>query len=225
MKHEEAKSREMADAYVCGRLTPAESDAFEAHYFECGECWEDVEALQALRDGVKDAARRGVFAAAAPAEYWKWAFAAAAMLLVGLATWTFGLEIPRLRQEVARALQVAPPPPVRVEVPVVMAQANLPLVMLEASRADEATAVKVPAAARQLAFWLDAPAGGRGSFRFVLLDAQGTTVETLEGLTANSHGALTAAVSSDRVPIGRYTARLFGANGALTAEYKFTISR
>ena len=189
--------------------------------------WEDVETLRALRDGVKDAGRRGRLAAAPSAEYWKWAFAAAAVALVGLATWTMGVEIPRLRQEVARASHVVPSPPQRVEatVPVLMAQANLPLVMLEASRADEATAVQLPAAAKQLVFWLEAPAGGRGSFRFVLFNAQGTTVETLEGLTANSHGALTAAVPSDTVPVGRYTARLFGANGALAAEYKFTIIR
>lgn len=227
MLHEEAKSREMADAYVRGRLTVAESNAFEAHFFECGECWNDVETLNALRDGVRDAVRRGAFDTAEPAAFWKWAFAAAAILLAGLATWTFGMEIPRLRQEVARALHAVPAPrePVEAPVPVAMAQANLPLVMLEASRAGEATAVRVPAAAGQVAFWLDAPAAGPGSFRFVIANAQGATVETLEGLTANGHGALTAALPSARLPVGRYTARLFGANGALAAEYKFSISR
>ena len=44
-------------------------------------------------------------------------------------------------------------------------------------------------------------------------------------LVRGRHGALTAAVPAEKLPPGKYTARLFGANGALAGEYKFEIRR
>jgi hypothetical protein len=42
--------REVADAYVAGTLPDAEQDAFEQHFFTCGACLAQVQALQELRD-------------------------------------------------------------------------------------------------------------------------------------------------------------------------------
>lgn len=221
MTHEEAQSRELAEAYVNGRLTAAESDAFEEHFFGCSECWDDVETQRKLRAGV----REWTPAVASSGRYWQWAFAAAACALVGFVSWAMLFEIPRLKLEVARALHVTPPPAEKVEVPVVMAQANLPVLMLEASRADTATAFGLPAGAAQFAIWLEAPAGGGRPFRLEITGAGGAGVATLAGLTPNAQGALTGSLPAAQVPPGRYTARLFGANGALAGEYKFEIKR
>ena len=50
-------------------------------------------------------------------------------------------------------------------------------------------------------------------------------VAAMEGLTPNAQGALTGSLPSAKVPPGQYTARLFGASGALAGEYKFEIKR
>ena len=221
MTHEEAQTREMAEAYVNGRMGAAESDAFEEHFFACAECWDDVETQRKLRAGV----REWTPAAAPSGTRWQWAFAVAACALIGFVSWAMLFEIPRLRLEVERALRVAPATVERVEVPVVMAQANLPVLMLEASRADTATAFALPAGVAQFALWLDAPVGGGGPFRLEITGAGGVVVATLAGLTPNAQGALTGALPSAQVASGQYTARLLGANGVLAGEYRFVVRR
>ena len=222
MTHEEAQTRDMAEAYVNGRLTAAESDAFEEHFFGCAECWDDVEAQRKLRAGVRE--WKPPVQAASSAR-WQWAFAVAACALAGFVSWAMLFEIPRLKLEVTRALHVVPPPAEKVEVPVVMAQANLPVLMLEASRADTATSIAMPAGTAQFALWLDAPAGGGKPFRLEITGAGGTAVATLAGLTPNAQGALTGSLPAAQVPPGSYTARLFGANGVLAGEYRFAVKR
>ncbi len=226
LTHEEAKSRELAEAYVAGRLEAAAAAAFEEHFFACADCWEEVQELEQFRAGVRDAVKAGRLEEAlapGPAPYLTWMFAAAAAALLAFASWTALVQVPRLERELAEARSAPPPKPERVEVPVVVAQANLPVVMLEASRAGEPASVKVPEGAREVALWMDGVAGP-GSFRFVLADARGGEVAVLAGLTVNTHGALTATVPAEKLPRGVYTARLFGSNGKLAAEYKFEIN-
>lgn len=212
MTHEAAKAQEYAELYVNGRLGGPESEAFEEHFFACAECWDDVELQRKMRAGV----RAAPVLVEQPA-YWKWAFAAAACALVGFVSWALLVQIPRLERDLAAARNT---PPVRVEVPAVLvAQANLPVLMLEASRADGANVLKVPAGAKEVAVWLDAPPAAAKPFR---LEMAG---QTLGGLEPNAHGALTAAVPAEKLPPGAYTARLFGANGALAGEYKFEVRR
>ena len=202
----------MADAYVDARLPEADAAAFEAHLFACRECWAEVQALERLRAGVRDAAATGRIETHRGPAVWTWAFAAAAVVLAGFASWTVLVQVPRLERDLAAAWEAAAAAPKRVEVPVVVAQANLPVVMLEASRAGEPAGVKLPEGARQVAFWMDG-AAGVGPFRLLIADARGGEVLTLEGLKANGHGALTAAVPADRLPPGLYTARVIGNAG------------
>lgn len=213
--HTDAKTRELAEAYVGGRLAPAESDSFEEHFFACAECWDDVQTLQQFRDGVRHVAAHGRMETNSP---WKWAFAAAAVALIAFASWTMLVQIPKLEAQLAAVRDVP--------APVILAQAqpNLPLLMLEASRADTATALTVPSGAPRFAIWLDVPPSAPGPFRLDILNA-GNRIESLAALEPNPHGALTAAVPSEKLPPGKYTARLFGANGALAGEYKFEIRR
>ena len=60
MTHEEIHTKEIAEAYVRGRLSDEERTAFEAHYFGCDECFEQVQALEKFVAGMKDAAESGV---------------------------------------------------------------------------------------------------------------------------------------------------------------------
>ena len=64
MTHDEAVRTMAAERYQLGEMNELERDAFEAHYFECQECAEEVRVGALLNDG----ARAGwVAAAAAPA--------------------------------------------------------------------------------------------------------------------------------------------------------------
>lgn len=208
LTHEDAQARELADAYVAGRLDAAASAAFEDHYFECAACWEEIEDLRRLRAGIRDARLRE----SPPASPWRWAFAAAAAALIALASWTFGIRIPQLESDLAAARRVPPP--------VLLAQANLPVLQLEASRAGEAPVVTLPDSG-QVALWLDAPPPGAGPFVLEVTGPQEKLVETFTGLTPNALDALTAALPAGKLPPGTYIARLKRADGTLAAEYRF----
>jgi hypothetical protein len=48
LDHLKATKRNIADRYVLGELSQAQREEFEAHYFECVECAEDVRAFLAI---------------------------------------------------------------------------------------------------------------------------------------------------------------------------------
>lgn len=51
MTHDEAVSTMAAERYHLGEMGDAERDAFEAHYFDCQECAEEVRTGALLQDG------------------------------------------------------------------------------------------------------------------------------------------------------------------------------
>ena len=48
----EVEQRDLAEAYLLGRLDAAERDAFEQHYFECARCYSNLEALRSVREAL-----------------------------------------------------------------------------------------------------------------------------------------------------------------------------
>jgi hypothetical protein len=52
MTHTEAVDTYAAERYLLGEMTEAERQAFEAHYFECPTCADDLRAGSLMRDGV-----------------------------------------------------------------------------------------------------------------------------------------------------------------------------
>jgi hypothetical protein len=52
MTHTEAVESYASERYLLGEMTEAERQAFEAHYFDCAECADDVRAASRMRDGV-----------------------------------------------------------------------------------------------------------------------------------------------------------------------------
>jgi len=72
----------VAARYLAGRLTEAEAEAFEAHYFGCGRCWGEVRTAQEVRAAL----RPGKEARSAFRRTWM-PLAAAAALVAALGTW------------------------------------------------------------------------------------------------------------------------------------------
>ena len=63
--HDEVEAQDLVGAYLAGRLTEAERDAFEAHYFSCAECLEQLEAAEDFEAGMRDVAAEDLRQAAA----------------------------------------------------------------------------------------------------------------------------------------------------------------
>ncbi|MGA2134298.1 MAG: zf-HC2 domain-containing protein [Bryobacteraceae bacterium] len=58
MEHEEAIQSQAAERYVAHKLPPTERDAFEAHFFDCPECAEEVRWEQIFAANGRAAVRR-----------------------------------------------------------------------------------------------------------------------------------------------------------------------
>ncbi len=53
MTHVEAVHTHATERYLLDEMTELEREAFEAHFFECPECADDVKAAETMREGVK----------------------------------------------------------------------------------------------------------------------------------------------------------------------------
>jgi hypothetical protein len=112
MNHEEAIRTQAAERYLLGEMNEAERDAWEAHFFSCAVCAEELKAgagfVNAVQDFFASAPARAQTPERKPALPWlSWreflrpvpAFACAMLLLVGgSATYQNIVTIPRLRQ-------------------------------------------------------------------------------------------------------------------------------
>ncbi len=65
MDHTYAEEHDLADAYLAGRLSEEDRDAFEAHYFDCAACLERLETVEGFREGMRQVAAEDVAQAAA----------------------------------------------------------------------------------------------------------------------------------------------------------------
>jgi hypothetical protein len=112
MDHSTAARSAAAERYVLGELSAEDGARFEAHYFDCPECAEDVRALVAFVDGarslVAEPARAGLMTRGARvAERWSrpallLPMAATLAVALGVAVYQSAVTVPRLRGELAR---------------------------------------------------------------------------------------------------------------------------
>ena len=85
----QAAREDVLERYVAGSLSDEDRDAFEAHYFTCDRCFDDLQTLQAIRDELPRLSPD----LAGPSRRWlpAWAPAAAVaatiVLAVGLTMW------------------------------------------------------------------------------------------------------------------------------------------
>jgi hypothetical protein len=163
MTHHEIAEWELVESYSQGKLSDADSQAFEEHFFTCDECFAEVQAAGNFIAGVRQAAATGRLSEAPrsrPAFAFAWA--AAAVLMV-TTVWAGFFQLPKGRRELERQraayeaergwnreienqLAMVHPP---------SAEGNLPLAMLEASRGGQTNEMTVPPGASQLIFWIE----------------------------------------------------------------------
>jgi len=105
MSNGQCGQRGTAERYLLGELSDTERQAFEAHYFECPWCGEDVKTTSAFLEGARQALGRPQRARAPrPARRWAGAtvgLAAAAAIGLVAAGYQGLVAIPSLRQELS----------------------------------------------------------------------------------------------------------------------------
>lgn len=123
LSHDDAADGQMVERYLLGELTDADRDRFEAHFFSCARCADDVRALQTMAANTHAAFAAEALAPqgsrARVAEFrprpsdrlrsWLlpsmslWAPAVAAVLLLGVAGYQSLVALPALRDQLAVA--------------------------------------------------------------------------------------------------------------------------
>jgi len=246
MMHPQIEDEEIIERYVRKQLAEEERKAFEEHFFGCNDCFDKLQVAERFVAGVRDAASRGMLAGEVEgrAGGWSWsarqvpAFAisaSAALLLAGLSGWLYFSQMPKLRRQLSqstenlRAQQAARAALEHQIASSIQAEANLPLVMLQARR-DVQTApneVSIPSGAKHLVLWVEVPAGKSNSFRLQVDTADNRTVEALDNLQRNSYGALAVSLPVEALQPGDYRIRLTAgpSPASLLAEYRLTIRR
>lgn len=107
-------------------------------------------------------------------------------------------------------------------------KANVPVVILESTRDSKSgTNFKLPASANALTLWVEVEAGNRfDSYQMQIFAASGRAVKTINGLRANSYGALAASVATQQMTAGKYLVKLFGVKDQqkeLIGDYDLTL--
>lgn len=242
MTHQEIEQREIVDDYLRGRLSESDRNAFEEHFFACDDCFAQVQAAEQFARGVHQAAQSGALPATGEglglfAAWLRPAFAlcaAAAVILSAVTGWLALVERPKWQHEAVSQRERADAEQQRgaaLEKQLALnrppaGDPNLPLVMLEASRAAAGNTVTIPAGAPQLALWIEiAPEAKSPAFRLEISTMANEPVEKLEGLVRNTYGALAVSIPAGKLKPGAYKVRLLGADASLVAEYRLEVRR
>src|SRR5712671_6382706 len=61
--HKEIKDKDVIELYVLNKLSAEERRAFQEHFFECDQCFDQAQIAARFIAGVRDASRSGVLAA------------------------------------------------------------------------------------------------------------------------------------------------------------------
>jgi anti-sigma factor RsiW len=219
MDHEHAITRKVAEQYVFGELSETDANAFEEHFFDCGDCAEDVrdemQMLESGRDVVRestaspttesqpapnvvpiDSRRRGT---------WWIPAAAAAMLVVAL-----GVPTMMRRDGSAPSMQLAH---------------ELQLGGLTRAESEPKPAVALPQGEALLLYVDVAPQDGAVRYDITVRAAGGKTVGT-RSVTSEQTTQPVALVLS-KLPAGTYEVVTEGVRSggmrAATATQSFTI--
>jgi anti-sigma factor RsiW len=242
--HQEMDARDVVDHYVRGTLMPAEREAFEAHFFECDACFAGVREAERLRSAVSQAVDHGLLpempvraGGARTSMLVTWLPMAASVVLAAGLGWIALRDVPRLRSELgevradrdalqARLGAIAATPSAITES--VRAEANVPIVTLQAERAAVSAipSVSIPATASRLIVWIGAPAWP-APVRLVVWSSDGREVSRAGDVRRNADGAYVVSLPSAQVPPGTYRLRLLaGADAApaIIGEYLLRVS-
>ena len=227
------------EAYVRRRLNAADTDAFEEHYFQCGQCFEDVQAMEKFIAGIGHASRKGLLNQTyslrsswlAPA--FAFAAAAAVILASGLAFLAL-IKVPEKEARLQAALTQLKESQSRIaELDQRAAlesapQGNVPVVILEASRGVESNRLQVEAGTQSALLWIDIPQQSADArFALTISTPDDRYSKAIHGLARNHNGALAVSLPVEELHAGSYIVRLYPDKPAapVMAEYRFTVAR
>jgi hypothetical protein len=233
-------SRGWVEAYVHRRLSPEDSEAFERHYFECDECFTEVQDMQRFAAGMGDAAKRGLLDPRPARAGWlspafALAAAAAVVLAVGLCYVTL-IRLPdresRLREALVQARQgqtLAAELDRRVAIEAAP-QPNVPVVILTANRSGSDAPEQLAASeeTRSAVLWIDiAPQPAGTTFLLTISTPDDRMSTAIHGLQRNRNGALAASLPVTGLSQGLYMIRVYAeqAPGKMIAEYRMNVVR
>jgi hypothetical protein len=242
MVHSEIEKSDIVERYVRNQLTLAEEQEFEEHFLTCDDCFEKLQTAERFAVGMRDAAEHGLLEAGPELQginpgWFAWAFAASAciaLILAGLAARAYFAQMPRLRAELRQmAAQLEKEQTSRLQteptVPPEIAEANVPLVMLQASRAQkETTRVVLKPNDHWLVLWIEPASSRYRDFRLDVFSSANHLVTSVDHLSLGRYGALAASLPTKQLPAGDFRITLTGQNpppAALTGEYHLQIRR
>jgi len=167
MTHNDAVENYATERYLLGEMTEAERQSFEAHYFECEPCADDLRAGSRMRDGVA----AGLLVAPAVrtsrpvrtySHYVSWAAAASLALVAGYEGMLLRQQPPMAPQALAPVTLRAATRGAEAEVPVTAGATAVTLAVPLDVAAGTAIRYEVRSADGRVAAsgTTDAPAGG-----------------------------------------------------------------
>lgn len=244
MLHTQIENGEVIERYVSNRLAPDERRAFEEHFFACDECFAKIQEMERFVAGVRDAADRGILAGpearaadSLAASWLPWAFAISTCATVGLAIsfgWITLHRLPQIRTDLAAtAAEVQAQQQVIARLketrsPLDAPEANVPFVMLQASRGEEASQAVVPPDAKRLVVWVELAPARFTSYRMEIFSESGQPVASIENLFRGPYGAIAASLPADQLHPGMFRITLAGQApppASLVGEYRIRIRR
>jgi hypothetical protein len=241
MMHSDIDKADTLERYVRNKLAPDERRAFEEHFLSCDDCFEKLQATERFAAGIRDAADRGLLdprsqSKTANPVWFGWLFAATAciaLISLGLAGWAYFWELPRLRSELRETAQLRNDPQFQLgteqALPLEQAEANVPLLMLQASRATQAvTSVSVRPVDKQIVLWIEPGPTRYHDFRVEVFSSDNRLLTSVDHLVLNRYRALAASLPTKQLPAGRFRLTLTGQApppAALAGEYQVEIRR
>ncbi len=233
MDHRTIDEQNVAEAYVTGRLSPADAAVFEEHFLDCPECCARVEAAQRLERGLRslaEAAAAGAFETSRERPWRHRALAAAAVLLLALLPASFAWwqlrevrgELGAAREELTRAVEperfAALERALADEAERRQSLAN----ELEASRGPRVVSfvvaltatrgslegplrtVRLPPRPGWMALWIEPGDSGFPTYAVKIVDAKGAVVFEASDLALNDLGALLVTLDAAALDPGTY---------------------
>jgi len=240
MVHSEINKAETVERYVRNQLNPAERQEFEEHFLTCDECFEKLQTAERFAVGIRDAADRGLLDPHPQLQgmnpgWFVWAFAATAciaLIFAGFAGWAYFGQVPHLRKELrqtAAQLEKQSQHQTEQAVPTEDAEANVPLVMLQASRAErEVPGVTLKPNDNRLVLWIEPGPSRYRDFRLEVFSSDNKMITSVDHVTFSRYGALAASLPTKQLPAGDFRITLTGQYpppAALAGEYQLQIRR
>ena len=207
LDHDTIAERSLIERYLQGTLSPDEEERFEAHFLECAECQEALEAQRGLVRGLKSVAAEEAVRTAVRLGLLAWlsrrsaivALAALVFLAGGLAFGRLWRENERLEARVAEL--GTGPAPGGLGAPL----AGVPVVLLGVLRGDGVPPTAVAQTGAPYSLAVDVGADPRvASYAVTLLDARGKVRFERRDLSPNDLEVVQLTLPGDFLPPGEY---------------------